>query len=176
MPEVKLFNFYEGYQELFKPLSKKSIFSPIMFFAVLSYLISVELSYRLSISENMKTTAQELLNSFFGVLTCNTEIALHTIVFVMGLRLAYSAYKIDTFKALLRFYFDQAIKRWVVLFLMTLLIYSFVIVFTSEPLNTVWKINVGGDCPGYIYQLWFLFRNMITDTKACLPWMSLIAA
>ncbi len=94
----------------------------------------------------------------------------------MGLRLAYSAYKIDTFKGLVRFYFDQAIKRWIVLFLMTLLIYSFVIVFTSEPLNTVWKINVGGDCPGYIYQLWFLFRNMITDTKACLPWMSLIAA
>ena len=62
------------------------------------------------------------------------------------------------------------------LFLMSLLIYTFVILFTGEPLNTIWKINVGGDCPDYIYQLWFLFRNMITDTKACLPWMSLIAA
>lgn len=57
VPEFKLFVFYEGYQELFKAPSKISIFSPIIFFAVLSYLLSVEFSYRLSIAENEKTTA-----------------------------------------------------------------------------------------------------------------------
>lgn len=117
-----------------------------------------------------------MLNSFWGVLACNTEIALHTIVFILGLRLAYGMYKIDTFKGILRFYFDQLLKKWVLLVLMTFLIYSFVVTFTSEPLNKVWNLNNGADCPGYMWQIWFLFRNMQLDCKTCLPWMSLIAS
>lgn len=27
-----------------------------------------------------------------------------------------------------------------------------------------------------MWQMWFLFRNLLWDCKACLPWMSLIAS
>lgn len=77
-----------------------------MFFAVLSYLISVEFSYRLSVSENQKTTANNTLNSFLGVLVSNTEISLNTIMFIFGMRFIYSAYKLNSFKEVARFYFD----------------------------------------------------------------------
>lgn len=59
---------------------------------------------------------------------------------------------------------------------MTFLIYSFAVSFTGEPLNKVWSLNNGVDCPSTMWQFWFLFRNMQVNCKACLPWMSLIAA
>lgn len=59
---------------------------------------------------------------------------------------------------------------------MTLLIYAYIITFTSEPLNKVWNLNNGEDCPKYMWQIWFLFRNMQLDCKKCLPWMSIFSA
>lgn len=97
-------------------------------------------------------------------------------MFVLGLRLAYGIYKINSLKEVLRYFFDQVLKKWVLLFLMTFLLYSFIVTFTGEPLNKVWNLNNGQDCPSYMWQIWFLFRNMQLDCKACLPWMSLIAA
>lgn len=116
------------------------------------------------------------MNSFWGVLACNTEIALHTIMFILGLRLAYGIYKIDTLKGILRYYFDNVLRKWVLLVLMTLLVYAFIEAFTSDPLHKIWNLNNGIDCPGYMWQIWFLFRNMQVDCRACLPWMSLLSA
>lgn len=59
---------------------------------------------------------------------------------------------------------------------MTFLIYSFITMFTGEPLNKVWTLNNGQDCPANMWQIWFLFRFMVTDCKACLPWMSIISS
>ena len=95
-----------------------------MFLAVLSYQVSIEFSYRQSISENQNDTAPQLLNSFGGVFICNTEIALQTIMFVLGLRLAYGAYRIKTFRGIGRYFFDQLLKKWILLILMSFLIYS----------------------------------------------------
>lgn len=172
----KEINFYKGYQQLFEPTDKKSIFSPLIFFATLSYLISLEFSYRQSISENQGKTAAQLLYSFGGIIGCNTEIALHTIMFIFGLRLAYGVYKITNVKGYLRYYFDQIIKKWLLLFLMSLLTYAYIITLTDEPLDKIWKLNTGEDCPGYMWQVWFLFRYMVTDGKRCAPWLSVFAS
>ena len=98
-----------------------------MFISVFSYLVSTEFSYRQSISENQNDTAPALLNSFQGIFICNTEIALQTIMFVLGLRLAYGAYRIKTFRAIGRYFFDQLLKKWVLLLLMTLLLQALLV-------------------------------------------------
>jgi hypothetical protein len=46
----------------------------------------------------------------------------------------------------------------------------------SEPLSKVWRDNNGKDCPLYIWQTWFLFRNLLLDCKICLPWFTLLEA
>lgn len=129
----------------------------------------------MSISENQETTALNIMNSFGGIFICNTEIVLHCIMFIFGLRLAYITYKINSFTQIPRFFFDQVLKKWVLLVLMTFFIYSFLTNFTDEPLNKVWNLNNGQDCPGVMWQYWFLFRNMVMDCKRCLPWMSIFS-
>jgi hypothetical protein len=59
---------------------------------------------------------------------------------------------------------------------MSLLVYSYIKMFTAEPLNKLWDLNNGQDCPGYMWQIWFLFRYMQIDCRACLPWLSLIVS
>ena len=97
-------------------------------------------------------------------------------MFVLGLRLAYGAYKIKTFRGIGRYFFDQLLKKWVLLILMSLLIYAFLTLLTNEPLSKIWSLNNGKDCPKYMWQMWFLFRNLQLDCRACLPWLSLIEA
>lgn len=97
-------------------------------------------------------------------------------MFILGLRLAYGAYKLNSFHELMRFYFDNVLKKWALLILMTMLIYSFLTMFISQPLNKIWDLSNGQDCPSTMWQIWFLFRFMISDCKRCLPWMSLIAS
>lgn len=52
-------------------------------------------------------------------------------MFIFGLRLAYNAYKINTMKDIGRFLFDQVLKKWVLLILMTLFVYTYLNVLTS---------------------------------------------
>lgn len=94
-------------------------------------------------------------------------------MFIFGLRLAYNAYKINNMKDIGRFLFDQVLKKWVLLILMTLFVYTYLNVLTSQPLNKIWNMNNGQDCPSTIWQIWFLFKNMTLDCKKCLPWMSI---
>ena len=81
-----------------------------MFLSVLSFAVSTEFSYRQTIAENENHSAANILNSFWGLFVCNTEIALDTIIFILGVRLAYGVYKIKTFTAIGRFFFDQLIQ------------------------------------------------------------------
>lgn len=122
------------------------------------------------------TTAASLLNTFGGVLICNSEVYLSVIMFVLGLRFAYGIYKANSLKQIFRFYFDQLLKKWALLFLMSLFVYSWMESFTDQPLHRLWNINYGQDCPGYMWQLWFLFRNMQVDCKRCLPWLSVFSS
>lgn len=48
-------------------------------------------------------------------------------------------------------------------------------VFVSDPLSKVWDLKYGQDCPNYLWQTWFLIRNVQLDCKLCLPWVSLFA-
>lgn len=59
---------------------------------------------------------------------------------------------------------------------MSLLIYSFLTICTNQPLIKLWHLNNGKDCPNYIWQIWFLFRNLQLDCKICLPWFTLLEA
>ena len=121
-----------------------------MFLSVLSFAVSTEFSYRQTIAENENHSAANILNSFWGLFVCNTGIALDTIIFILGVRLAYGVYKIKTFTAIGRFFFDQLIQKWLLFILMTLLIYSF-LAFTQQPLSKIWELNYGKDCPGYMW-------------------------
>lgn len=97
-------------------------------------------------------------------------------MFVLGLRLAYGAYKIKTFTSIGRYFFDQLLKKWALLIIMSMLIYSSLSFFVSDPLSRIWNINNGQDCPNYMWQMWFLFRNLQLDCRVCLPWLSLISS
>ena len=82
---------------------------------------------------------------------------------------------IKSFKAIGRYFFDELIKKWLFLIILSLFIYSFM-AFTQNPLSRVWELNYGQDCPNYMWQIWFLFRNLQLDCKACLPWLSLLSS
>lgn len=43
--------------------------------------------------------------------------------------------------------------------------------YADEPLSKYWYINFAQDCPKYIWQDWFLFRDLQLDGKVCLPWL-----
>lgn len=97
-------------------------------------------------------------------------------MFVLGLRFAYGIYKANSLKQIFRFYFDQLLKKWALLLLMSLFVYAWMESFVDQPLHRLWNINYGRDCPAYMWQIWFLFRNMQTDCKRCLPWLSVFSA
>lgn len=92
----------------------------------------------------------------------------------MGYRLAYSLFKIKKFVKIGRFFFDILIKKWVNLILMSLLVYAFCSLCISQPLVKIWNIKNAIDCKNYIWQIWFMFRNLQLDSKICLPWFSLL--
>lgn len=48
--------------------------------------------------------------------------------------------------------------------------------YTDEPLSKYWNLSFAQDCPKYIWQEWFLFRNFQLDGKVCLPWLWIIEA
>ena len=48
--------------------------------------------------------------------------------------------------------------------------------FTQNPLSKVWELNYAQDCGNYMWEMWFLFRNLQLDCKACLPWLSLLSS
>jgi hypothetical protein len=97
-------------------------------------------------------------------------------MFVFGVRLAYTTYKITTIKKMLRFLFDQVLKKWFTLILITLLIYTSLETFVKQPLSKLWDINNGKDCPTSLWKIWFLYNNMLTNCKICLPWLSIFSS
>lgn len=89
------------------------------------------------------------------------------------MQFAYGVYEVQTFKGLGRYFFDNLIKKWLFLVIISLFIYSF-LSLTQEPLSKIWQLNYGQDCPGSMWQMWFFFRNLQLDCKACLPWLFLL--
>lgn len=121
--DFKLFNFYEGYCRIFKRSSHKNYLSPILFLAALSVTVSTEFSYRQTIAAN-QVKAMKWFNSFGGVLFCNIEIAYSVVVFVLGTKLAFSLFKLNSFHEIGRFFFDQLLVKWAVLLLTSMAAYS----------------------------------------------------
>lgn len=83
-----------------------------------------------------------MLDSVLGLFIGNIEIALSTIMFILGLKLSYSVYKSTSFHQIGRFLFDAILKKWVGLILLSLLVYV-VMSWLSPPLDKIWKINNG---------------------------------
>ena len=92
------------------------------------------------------------------------------IMFILGMKLAYGVYKFTTFHEIGRFFFDQLLKKWVFLLLITISIYGFMS-YTDKPISKYWDINYGADCPKTMWETWFLFRHLQLDKKVCLPWL-----
>lgn len=107
---------------------------------------------------------------------CNVEIALQTVIFVLGFKLAYGMAKIRKFTKIGRIFFDLLLRKWLNLILISLLVYSFLNQTVSRPLSLLWSQTNGKDCPYYIWQIWFVFRNLQLDCKVCLPWFTLLEA
>ena len=59
-------------------------------------MFSMEFSFRQTVSAN-QMKALKWFNSFGGVLFCNVEIAFNVIVFILGVKLAYSLFKLGSF-------------------------------------------------------------------------------
>jgi hypothetical protein len=97
-------------------------------------------------------------------------------MFVFGLRLAYTTYKIHSFRRMLRFLFDQVLKKWLLIIFITLFIYSVFDSFADQPLFKIWEINNSKDCTASIWKIWFLFSNMPSNCQICLPWMSIFTS
>ena len=116
----------------------------------MSFAVSTEFSYRQTIAENENHAAAAILNSFWGIFVCNTEITLDIIIFILGLKLAYGVSHIKRFKAIGRYFFDELIKKWLLLIILSLFIYSFM-TFTQNPLSKVWELNFTQDCPNYMW-------------------------
>lgn len=138
---------------------KTNALSLILFLAVISFSVSVQYSFRQNISQNTSQLYQ-ILDSYWGVLICNTQIALQTIIFIQGFRLAYGMSEIKKIRNIGRSFFDIIFRKWLILILMSLLVYSFSSYFISQPLSELWNFKNGKDCSNYIWQIWFLFRNL----------------
>jgi hypothetical protein len=95
-----------------------------LFLAALSALITTEFSYKQTISSN-PTKSYEFFNSFLGIFVCNVEVAFSVIMFILGMKLAYGAYKFTNFHEVGRFFFDHLLKKWTFLLIITLSIYGF---------------------------------------------------
>lgn len=96
-------------------------------------------------------------------------------MFVLGMRLAYGMYKVSTFSGIGRYFFDELIRKWLNLILLSLVVY-FCLYLTQQPLSMIWRLNYGEDCPQYMWEIWFLFRNLQLDNKICLPWLNLLSS
>ena len=94
-------------------------------------------------------------------------------MFILGTKLAFSLYRLNSFHEIGRYFFDQLSTKWIGLLLTSMTAYI-LLGFTDEPLNQLWKKNFGADCPGVMYQMWFLFRNLTLDCKVCLQWFWII--
>lgn len=138
---------------------KTNALSLALFLAVVSYSVSVEYSFRQNIAQNTSQLYQ-ILDSYWGVFICNTEIALQTIIFIQGFRLAYGMAQIKKIRNIGRSFFDIIFRKWLILILMSLLVYSFSSYLISQPLSLLWNFKNGKDCSNYIWQIWFLFRNL----------------
>lgn len=103
--DFKLFNFYEGYCRIFHRTNKKNFIAPIFFLAAFSVIAGKEFSLRQTIAAN-EAKSLRWFNSFGGVMFCNLEIAFNVIMFALGLKLAYSLYKLSSFHEIGRFFFD----------------------------------------------------------------------
>lgn len=141
---------------------------------MLSLLFSVECSFRQSIAAN-EPKALRWFNSFGGVLFCNVELAFSVIIFVLGAKLAYSLFKLNSFHEIGRYFFDELLTKWAVLVLVSMTAYFF-LCLTDEPLNQLWKASATADCPSVIYQVWFVFRSLQFDGKTCMPWLWILEA
>lgn len=95
------------------------------------------------------------------------------LVYILGLKLAYSVYKQRSFHQMGRFFFDELLNKWVLLVLLTMFVYG-IMGLIDQPLSKIWSINYGQDCPTVMWQMWFLFRNLQMDCKVCLPWFWLL--
>jgi hypothetical protein len=62
-------------------------------------------------------------NSLGGVLFGNIEIAFSVIVFVLGVKLAYSLYRLSSFHEIGRYFFDQLLMKWAALVLTSMAAY-----------------------------------------------------
>uniref|UniRef100_A0A1J3JS08 Uncharacterized protein n=1 Tax=Noccaea caerulescens TaxID=107243 RepID=A0A1J3JS08_NOCCA len=96
-------------------------------------------------------------------------------MFALGAKLAGSVFKLGSFHELGRYFFDELLTKWAVLFLVSLAAYFF-IGLADEPLNELWKAGATADCSSIIYQVWFIFRSLQFDGKACLPWLWIMEA
>lgn len=118
-----IFNYYEGYCKIFKKQKRKSLVGSFFFLAVLSILISIEFSFKQTISSN-PSKAYDFFNSFLGIFVTNTELAFSLIMFILGMRLAYGVYKFVTFHEIGRYFFDQLLKKWVFFVIISLSMYG----------------------------------------------------
>lgn len=97
-------------------------------------------------------------------------------MFILGFRLPYYFIKVRKFTKIGRIFFDIVLKKWLNLIFLSILVYCLLTLCTSQPLVKLWHLNNGKDCPNYIWQIWFLFRNLQLDCKICLPWFTLLEA
>lgn len=153
--------------------NKNNILSFILFLAVVSYGVGVQFSYRQNIAQNVGEIWGEL-DSAWGVFVCNVQISLQTIIFILGFKLASGVSKLKKYTKIGRFFFDELFRKWLNLILISLLVYSFCTKLINKPLSLLWFQNNGQDCSNYIWQIWFVFRNLLLDCKICLPWFTLL--
>jgi hypothetical protein len=97
------------------------------------------------------------------------EIAFSVVMFVLGIKFAQAVHKLGSFHQIGRFFFDQLIKKWAILFLTSMAAYL-ILSLTDDPLSSLWKMSYGKDCHSVMWQMWFLVRNLQLDCKVCLQW------
>ncbi len=173
-PNFKLFNFYEGYSRIFEHRKQGNILAPLLYLSVAILNLSYEFSYRQTIASN-QLEAMSYLDSFWGVFLCNMDLTLSTITFIIGVNYAYGVRKLTGFRQMGRYFFDEIFKKWLVLFLMSLALYSFMSL-TDEPLNQIWIQQNGADCPAHLWESWFGVMSLYLGKVACLPWLWLLQA
>lgn len=153
---------------MFKRQPHKQLLGGVLFLAAFSVVFSTEFSYRQTIAAN-QVSSLKWFNSLGGLLSCNIEIAFSVVVFVLGAKLAFSLYRLNSFHEIGRFFFDQLFTKWLTLLLASMAAYA-LLSLTDEPLNQLWKNNLGADCGATMHQMWFLFRNLAMDCRVCLQW------
>lgn len=93
----KIFNYYEGYTEIFRKQKRKSVLGSFLCLAALSILVSFEFSFKQTIASN-PAKAYDFFDSFLGIFVTNIELAYSLIMFILGMKLADEVYKFVTFQ------------------------------------------------------------------------------